>query len=143
MRRNTTRCLIPMCRKHSDRGCGGACRLGGLPSQIPMRAAALIRMWRSIRRIGLSRSCCGPEGRRFEMADRTGAGGTVFGGGPGQLGVAVAAERVEGRFRGTGQVGPRLAVAVDAATDARFVDKVVMAGDAVDCGVFFVREVDR
>jgi len=77
------------------------------------------------------------------MAGRTGAGRAVFGGGPGQLGVAVAAERVESRFRGPSQIGPGLAVAVDAATDTRFVDKVVMAGDTVDRGVFLVREVHR
>lgn len=60
----------------------------------------------------------------------------------GKLGVAVAAERVECRFRGPGQVGTRLAVAVDTTADARFVDEVVMAGDAVDRGVLLVREVD-
>jgi hypothetical protein len=67
----------------------------------------------------------------------------VPGRGVGQLGVAIAAERVEGCFRGPDQVGARPAMAVQATANARFIDEVVMAGDAVDRGVFLVGEVDR
>ena len=45
-------------------------------------------------------SCCGGERRRlFRVADGAVAGWAVFGGGLRQVGVAGAAEGVEGRFR--------------------------------------------
>jgi len=79
----------------------------------------------------------------FDVAGRAGACRAVFGGVVGELGVAVTAERVEDGFRGPGQVRARLAMAVEATADACFVDEVVMAGDAVDGGVFLVRKADR
>ena len=67
----------------------------------------------------------------------------MFGRGRRELGMAVAAERMEGGFGGLCQVGVRTAVAIEATAYAGPVDEVVMTGDAVDARVFVVREVGR
>lgn len=67
----------------------------------------------------------------------------MLGRGRRQLSVAVAAERVEGGFGGLRQVGPRVAVAIEATADTGPVDEVVMARHAVDGGVFVVRKMGR
>ena len=65
----------------------------------------------------------------------------MFAGRLSQIGVAGAAEGVEGRFRCLGEV--RGLVAVEATADTRFVNEVVMTSDAVDGGVLFVGKVHR
>ena len=67
----------------------------------------------------------------------------MFGRGRGELGMAVAAERMESGFGGLYQVGARTAVAIEATADTGPVDEVVMTGDAVDARVFVVREIGR
>ena len=67
--------------------------------------------------------------------------GAVFALLPGELAVTVAAELVKGRFRRLGQIRTGSPVTVETATGARFVDEVVVAGDATHASVILVREI--
>ena len=58
-----------------------------------------------------------------------------------EVAVTIAAERVKGCFTRLTQIGARASVTVETAAETRLVDEVVMAGDAIDGSMIFVREI--
>ncbi len=57
-----------------------------------------------------------------------------------ELGVAIAAEFMEGGFQLLRQIFTCAAVAVITSAEAGAIDEVVMAGDAIDAAVIFMRK---
>ena len=74
------------------------------------------------------------------MAGRAFANRPVFAPLQRALHMATAAELMKGRFRCLMQIGPRAAVAVVAVAGTGLVDEIVVAGDAVDASMLFVRK---
>jgi hypothetical protein len=58
-----------------------------------------------------------------------------------EVAVTIAAEHVEGGFTRLAQIRARASVTVETAGETRMVDEVVMAGDATDGSMIFVREI--
>jgi len=58
-----------------------------------------------------------------------------------EVAVTIAAEHVKCGFARLTQIGARASVTVETAAETRLVDEVVMAGDAIDGSMIFVREI--